>query len=136
MNLGKIITTASIRDKVASAGLINEGLYTLRIEAIYYGQSLDGNSKRVIVTFKVTGCEFGGCEIRNVFTIDNSSNPKAEEISRNIFANMLKSANITADEMTADFNTHLLPGRTVTAYVTIAQTNDEYPLCNKIKFFK
>ena len=63
-----------------TAGLLEEGFYTLKVESAEYGVSSDGKSKRAIVNFSVVGTEYEGYEIKSVFSLDNPSNQKSERI--------------------------------------------------------
>ena len=65
-----------------TAGLLEEGFYTLKVESAEYGVSSDGKSQRAIVNFSVVGTEYEGYEIKSVFSLDNPSNPKSERISQ------------------------------------------------------
>ena len=135
MKLGKQITS-SIAEKLPYAGLVDEGRYKLRIEKVDYDPSNDSKSNRAIVTFKVIDSDFNGSMIRNVFTIDNPSNPKAEEVSRKLFADMLKSAGFAVEDMSEDFDTDWLIDRTVQGLVTIVPPTSNYPQpSNKVKVF-
>ncbi len=119
-----------------TAGLLEEGIYTLKIENAEYGLSSDGNSRRAIVKFSVVGTDYEGYEIKSVFSLDNPSNPKSERISQKLFASMLKSANITVEELTDDFDMNMLIGRNVKAYVIIEVASRDFPAQNRVKYFK
>ncbi len=134
MKLGKIMTK-KLKEQM-TAGLLEEGIYTLKIENAEYGLSSDGNSRRAIVKFSVVGTDYEGYEIKSVFSLDNPSNPKSERISQKLFASMLKSANITVEELTDDFDMNMLIGRNVKAYVIIEVASRDFPAQNRVKYFK
>ena len=134
MKLGKMMT--KILKEQMTAGLLEEGFYTLKVESAEYGVSSDGKSKRAIVNFSVVGTEYEGYEIKSVFSLDNPSNQKSERISQKLFATMLNSANITVEDMTEDFDMNMLIGRNVKAYVIIEPSSKDYPAQNRVKYFK
>lgn len=134
MKLGTMMT--KILKEQMTAGLLEEGIYTLKIENAEYGLSSDGNSRRAIVKFSVVGTDYEGYEIKSVFSLDNPSNPKSERISQKLFATMLKSANITVEEMTEEFDMNMLIDRKVKAYVIIEPASKDYPAQNRVKYFK
>ena len=135
MKLGKKLTSI-ISEKIAYAGLIPNGIYELRIQNVDYRPSSYGSSNRAVVTFQViNGSEFDGAMFRNVFTIDNPSNPEAEKISLALFTNMLSAAGFTKDDLSNDFDTDLIIGRKVRGRVITVEGNSNYPQSNKADCF-
>ena len=127
--------TKKLREQM-TAGLLEEGFYTLKVESAEYGVSSDGKSQRAIVNFRVVGTEYEEYGIKSVFSLDNPSNPKSERISQKLFASMLNSANITVEDMTEDFDMNMLIGRNVKAYVIIEVASRDFPAQNRVKYFK
>ena len=126
---------SEIMEKVQKAGLVPEGDYELVINAVDARPTNKGNSYRIVIDFSIQSKKYPDSVVKTVFTVSNPDKPEAERISCMFFKKMLISSGLQENTPKEEFDTDILIGRKVKAHIVIDTANENYPACNRVKYF-